>query len=100
MNKKQVQIVAIVSFAIFGRLPLSRPIATVIYKLFPPSLITDVFIQGISFALAYLGIWLLFNKWSARFWIKAVIVSGIIILAFVAMRMYDVSAAYNMLHSR
>jgi hypothetical protein len=100
VHKKQFQTIAIVIFAIFGRLPLSRPMATVINNLFPHTLITEVFIEGMSFALAYLGIWLLFNKWSARFWIKAVIASGIIILSFVAIQMYDISAAYNMTHPK
>ena len=96
MHKKQTQAITIVLFAIFGRLPLSRPIATVIFKFFPHTLITEAVINGMAFALAYLGIWLLFNKCSARFWIKAVIVSVIIILSLVVIQMYDMTTAVNM----
>lgn len=53
-------------------------------------------ISGVAFGLAYVGAWFFFNKWQAKFWIKACIAVGIVIVCRVGLVLLDMSIVNNM----
>ncbi len=96
MYKKLAKDAVVVLFSYLWALALLNKLAaTVIYAIFPHDIITSTISLGVGFALAYLGAWLFFNKWSARFWIKVAIASGIFILLFVIGGLIDAAAVSN-----
>jgi hypothetical protein len=42
----------------------------------------DYVIWALALAFGYLGGWLIFKKWNARFWVKAATAAGIVLLSF------------------
>ena len=100
MRKKTAKTSVIVILALCGYLPLGRPVGSVLNSVFPRSAVTYAATAVIALGLSSLIMWLLFTKWSARFWIKVVIAAGAIILGLVAIHSYDMTAAYNMTHPK
>jgi hypothetical protein len=92
---------AVVFFAYVWSLALvSKLVATAIYIVLPRDIIISTAISGVSFMLAYVGAWLLFNKWNARFWIKAVTACGIFVVLFIIGGLIDAAIVYNMPHPK
>lgn len=99
MYKKLAKDAAVVFFAYEWSLVLmDRLAALVVNAIFPRTPITDIVANGIGFMLAYLGAWFFFNKWNVRFWIKAVVATGMFVIFFIAGGLIDAAIVSNMPH--
>jgi len=101
MLNKYMKDLAIIVFAYWSLLPLvDRLVGMVIYSMFPNDPITNAVVLTVAFGLSYTSFWLFFNKWKAKFWIKACITIGIIIASHMISLWIDMAAAHNMTHPK
>lgn len=97
MYKKLAQDATVVLFAHFWSIALvNRLVGLVAYAILPHNIIISTVVSGVSFALAYVCAWLLFNKWNGKFWLKAASAVGIFIVLFVAGGLIDAATVRNM----
>lgn len=97
MYKKLAKDAAVVVIAYLWSLALiTKLVATATYMIFPHDIITAAVISSVSFMSAYVGAWLFFNKWNAKFLVKAIIACGIFVILFIISGLIDAAIVRNM----
>ena len=99
MRNKFIKDFAIVVFAYYWALSLiNRLVGMIIHSLLPGDPAATALTLMLAFVLSYAGVWFFFNKWKARFWVKACIAVGVIVVSYMIGTWIDMNAVYNMSH--
>lgn len=99
MRYKFIKDFAIVVFAYEWAICLiNQLVAIIAHTLLPYDPVITVLILAVAFVLSYTAVWFFFNKWKARFWVKACITVGVIIASYLLGVWIDMHTVYNLPH--